>query len=722
MTSVSLPPPPSPASIDWEFDLYADKLNALLEGDPHLSHLLPLSGGKDLIGKLKDGLLLAHFLNAVPGHESAAVDMSKLCMASKSGSTKPLNHFQCVENNAHVLSSAKAMGINTSGLGPMDFAGARIVEKKKPAVLNLFRQINELHEFEVLSKADLMLESIKARRKHETQDIEEEEEELQDGRRHQKHHVPIEDNHHDEEKRSIHILEVSYARRFMNELLLQAGAPGEMMLPEDCESSLSSALADGNVYCTILTFLDKKEVLKSNVNPMALDDADSRNDAIMEMAKSLGICSHLHQNVLKSKGDIGHLEFMFGIIFYVQDRELARLKDEGFASAREEEEFNRLVHAAHHNSDELQSTSSSTDASKSQLPMLHPSFIGFARQVSVDSYSLSSVISSPSTPTAAGTKVLHRPQFDRVFSSSFVALHSSSPSSRSNSFDAEGEKPLLSRSFGAPDSSGCLSPLNKSAPLLSFPTVRDHPKIHSSTLAALMTARKKSNDAEAKQTEPITVHFHEVKHSGPTGDVPKQESSLPKPSTHSESVVEVKSSEVDPVVEVQANEMPPAFDVVALKADLTVQIPEPAEVEVAAVVEFSVEPTVAKQEDIFLNKLPPPYVSSSDEEEEDQDSWESLDSAASRALIHLEEAELTNNNSEITVEAEESSLSIREKLNLCDELLKTEQVQNNVHVFSTGGRPVIEDHSEAPWFLKLLCCSCVRQVKCNTDGTISKIV
>ena len=97
------------ASEQVEVDCYARFVNSRMQGDADLVHLLPVRlGCGELLGKVRDGLLLAKLLNhAVPG----LIDERALNGRSAGTAARGLGWQELVQNLNLVISAAKAVGV-----------------------------------------------------------------------------------------------------------------------------------------------------------------------------------------------------------------------------------------------------------------------------------------------------------------------------------------------------------------------------------------------------------------------------------------------------------------------------------------------------------------------------------------------------------------------------------------------------------------------------------
>jgi len=103
-----------------EMSAFAEHLNYVLEGDDDCKHLLPINpDGTDLCAKVRDGILLAKFINcAVPD----TIDMRAVNFP-KPG--KHMSVFEINENQELGIASAKAIGCQVINMG-----GAELVDGK----------------------------------------------------------------------------------------------------------------------------------------------------------------------------------------------------------------------------------------------------------------------------------------------------------------------------------------------------------------------------------------------------------------------------------------------------------------------------------------------------------------------------------------------------------------------------------------------------------------
>lgn len=119
-----------------ELDAFADHINAVLEGDPQLAHVLPITlDGADLFSKVRDGLLLGKFVNKITPD---ALDPRALNYP-KNG--KSLSLFKINENLNLVINATRSLGVQVHNVGCGD-----INKVENPSlVLGLLWQMVKMH-------------------------------------------------------------------------------------------------------------------------------------------------------------------------------------------------------------------------------------------------------------------------------------------------------------------------------------------------------------------------------------------------------------------------------------------------------------------------------------------------------------------------------------------------------------------------------------------------
>jgi plastin-1 len=109
-----------------ETEAYCDHVNDVLEGDPILARLLPLTPD-DIFAKCADGLVLCKLVNdAVP----ETIDERVLNKGPK------INKYQAVENCNLAIESAKGIGCSVVNIGPTD-----LIEQREHILLGMIWQI-----------------------------------------------------------------------------------------------------------------------------------------------------------------------------------------------------------------------------------------------------------------------------------------------------------------------------------------------------------------------------------------------------------------------------------------------------------------------------------------------------------------------------------------------------------------------------------------------------
>jgi plastin-1 len=120
-----------------EMAAFSEHFNNCLSGDADVKHLLPIDEkGMDLCRKVKDGLILAKFINLCVKDtiDIRAVNLPK--------ATKPLSTFQMQENINLAIASAKAIGVQTVGQGALELMDG---ERFPHLVLGIVWQLVKIH-------------------------------------------------------------------------------------------------------------------------------------------------------------------------------------------------------------------------------------------------------------------------------------------------------------------------------------------------------------------------------------------------------------------------------------------------------------------------------------------------------------------------------------------------------------------------------------------------
>jgi len=126
-----------------EMSAFSEHLNQCLGQDKDLKHLLPIeTKGMDLCKKVKDGLILAKFINvAVP----ETIDERAL---NKLGKTKELTLFQINENQNLGIAAAKSIGVITTNVGAAELING---EKYPHLVLGMVWQLVKIQLLNAIS-------------------------------------------------------------------------------------------------------------------------------------------------------------------------------------------------------------------------------------------------------------------------------------------------------------------------------------------------------------------------------------------------------------------------------------------------------------------------------------------------------------------------------------------------------------------------------------------
>lgn len=125
------------AYAEEEVSAFAEHMNTYLEGDADLAHLLPIDpAGLDLARKIRDGLVLAKFINV------AIKDTIDMRAVNRRKGDKDLSLFQINENQTLVIASAKSIGVKVTNVGASELIEG---EKYPHLVLGLVWQLVKIH-------------------------------------------------------------------------------------------------------------------------------------------------------------------------------------------------------------------------------------------------------------------------------------------------------------------------------------------------------------------------------------------------------------------------------------------------------------------------------------------------------------------------------------------------------------------------------------------------
>lgn len=115
---------------------FAGHLNHVLGDDPQLAHLMPINqNSNDLFDKLKDGIVLAKFVNCI---KPDTIDERVLNLPKKG---KPLSVFKTGENLNLAINSCKGIGVKVVAIGANDIRDA----KNPVLALGLLWQMVKMH-------------------------------------------------------------------------------------------------------------------------------------------------------------------------------------------------------------------------------------------------------------------------------------------------------------------------------------------------------------------------------------------------------------------------------------------------------------------------------------------------------------------------------------------------------------------------------------------------
>jgi len=291
-----------------EMAAFSEHLNQTLGSDKDLKHLMPLEGkGMDLCKKVRDGLLIAKFVNvAVP----ETIDERALNkVIGKDGKNRELTLFQINENQNLGIAAAKSIGVITTNVGAAELIAG---EKHPHLVLGMIWQLVKIQ----------LLNSISLKNHPELIRLLEEGEELAD---------------------LLKLTPEQLLLRWFNYHLKASGSSKRV-------KNFTSDVKDSEAYTILLNQIAPGQCDKS---ALALSDPAKRADKVLGNARKLGV-----QPFLKA-GDIaagnGRLNLAFVAAIFNQcpgldpiskeELDKAGLMDDDFGDSREERAFRMWINS-----------------------------------------------------------------------------------------------------------------------------------------------------------------------------------------------------------------------------------------------------------------------------------------------------------------------------------------------------------------------------------------
>jgi len=291
-----------------EMAAFSEHLNQCLGGDKDLKHLMPLEAkGMDLCRKVKDGLLIAKFVNvAIPD----TIDERALNkVAGKDGKIRELTLFQINENQNLGIAAAKSIGVVTTNVGAAEIVAG---EKHPHLVLGMIWQLVKIQ----------LLNNISLKNHPELIRLLEEGEELSD---------------------LMKLTPEQLLLRWFNYHLKQAGSSKRV-------KNFTTDVKDSEAYTILLNQIAPQQCDKS---ALSLNDPLKRADKVLGNATKLGVKPFLKNSDIA--GGNGRLNLAFVAAIFNQcpgldpvskeELDKAGLLDDDFGDSREERAFRMWINS-----------------------------------------------------------------------------------------------------------------------------------------------------------------------------------------------------------------------------------------------------------------------------------------------------------------------------------------------------------------------------------------
>jgi plastin-1 len=291
-----------------EMAAFSEHLNQCLGQDKDLKHLMPLeSKGMDLCKKVKDGLLIAKFVNvAIP----ETIDERALNkVVGKDGKVRELTLFQINENQNLGIAAAKSIGVVTTNVGAAEMVAG---EKHPHLVLGMVWQLVKIQ----------LLNSISLKNHPELIRLLEEGEELAD---------------------LMKLTPEQLLLRWFNYHLKAAGSSKRV-------KNFSSDVKDSEAYTILLN-----QIAPGTCDKSALSQSDplKRADKVLGNAKKLGVKPFLKNSDITGGNARLNLAFTAAIFNQcpgldpISKEELDKvgLMDDDFGDSREERAFRMWINS-----------------------------------------------------------------------------------------------------------------------------------------------------------------------------------------------------------------------------------------------------------------------------------------------------------------------------------------------------------------------------------------
>jgi len=291
-----------------EMAAFSEHLNQCLGEDKDLKHLMPLEGkGMDLCKKVKDGLLIAKFVNvAVP----ETIDERALNkVTAKDGKHRELTLFQINENQNLGIAAAKSIGVITTNVGAAELIAG---EKHPHLVLGMVWQLVKIQ----------LLNSISLKNHPELIRLLEEGEELSD---------------------LLKLTPEQLLLRWFNYHLKASGSSKRV-------KNFTSDVKDSEAYTILLNQIAPGQCDKS---ALSLSDPLKRADKVLGNSRKLGVNPFLKANDIAAGNGRLNLAFVAAIFnqcpgldpISKEELDKAGLMDDDFGDSREERAFRMWINS-----------------------------------------------------------------------------------------------------------------------------------------------------------------------------------------------------------------------------------------------------------------------------------------------------------------------------------------------------------------------------------------
>jgi len=285
-----------------EISAFASHLNYCLGDDEHLDYLIPIkTDGLDLCHKVKDGILIAKFINMI---EPDTIDWRAVNYKKGGG----LNQFKIIENQNLNISAAKSIGLRITNISAEELRDA---DKNPTLVLGFMWQAVKMQ----------LLGSINLKNHPELIRLLEDGEDMND---------------------LLALPPEEILKRWVNYHLAKQNYPKRI-------NNFGSDVKDGKVYTVLLKSIDPKG--KCNLDPLNWD-AQKRCGQVINGATSIGAKVFIKDKDILDGNDRLNLAFTAQLfntcpgldpLEEEEKKELAGLMDDDAGDSREERAFRMWI-------------------------------------------------------------------------------------------------------------------------------------------------------------------------------------------------------------------------------------------------------------------------------------------------------------------------------------------------------------------------------------------